>query len=195
MSASAGVTIYTDRAAWLADLGVAPTIEDFNSTAVQTIADGSSINTGILTITRDGSNNMGDGDLEIRDGSQFGNIDGTNFLYGETGVEPHETVNISFNGAQAFAFGADFSSPFSGDGIGVQVDGITYLLDYIPSFDTGFFGIISNSSTFGSVSIVGTEDPITFQELWQADNLGFAVPAPASASLLALGALVARRRR
>ena len=107
--ASAQLMVFTDRGAWEAALGGASVFtEDFNAQTPGVIADGATLDTGLLQITRDGSANNADGDLAISPGSTFGNIDGTNFLDGETGVEPHETVNFGFNGQNVFAFGADF---------------------------------------------------------------------------------------
>ncbi|MBZ0171150.1 MAG: hypothetical protein K8E66_02100, partial [Phycisphaerales bacterium] len=115
--ADAQVVSFTNRADWEAAVGGSYVLEDLNGAAVQTIADGSTLDTGLLQITRDGSPNASDGDLEIRPGTSFGNIDGTNFLYGETGIEPHENTLFGFNGQDVYAFGADFVSPYSGDGI------------------------------------------------------------------------------
>ena len=194
-AASAQFTVYTDRTAWEAAVGGAITTETFNSVTPFMFADGQTLDTGLLQVTRDGSPNGGDGALEIAPGSDFGNIDATTFLAGETGADPHERVDFAFNGGAVYAFGADFNSPFSGDGIGVEIDGQLFLLDYIPGFDTGFFGVVSTGS-FTSASIVGNPDTITFQELWSADNVSYAaIPTPASATLLGLGGLVAARRR
>lgn len=194
-SSSAQFTVYTDRAAWESAVGGDFFLEDFNSVTTQEIADGSSLNTGLITISRDGSGNMADGGLAISPGTQFGNIDGTNHLDGETGAAPHENVKVSFNGLDVVAFGADFASPFSGDGIALQVGNELFLLDTIPGFDIGFFGVVANSGTFDSVSIVGNPADDTFQELWQADNFSFAVPAPSTAAALGLAGLAGIRRR
>ena len=194
-AANAQLTVFTDRAAWEAALGGASiTTEDFNSITPFVFSDGQTLDTGLVQITRDGSPNGGDGALEIEDGANFGNFDGTPFLSGETGIGPHERVEVTFNGQNVFAFGADFVSPFSGDGIGVDVNGQTFLLDYIPSFDSGFFGVIS-TGTFDGITIVGTPDDISFQELWQADNVSYAVPAPGAAMLAGVAGLAAVRRR
>jgi hypothetical protein len=195
-AASASITVFTDRASWEAAVGGAPiTVEDFNSTAPQPIADGSTLDTGLLQIKRDGSANGGDGDLAISDGSTFGDFDGTNFLDGETGIAPHERVDFGFNGQSVFAFGADFVSPFSGDGIALEVGGQLFNIDTISGFDSGFFGIVDTSATYSTISIVGTPEDISFQELWQADNVSYAVPSPGAAGLLAFAGLAATRRR
>jgi len=192
---AAQVMTFTDRSAWETAVGGSFTLEDFNSTATGDIADGATVDTGLLQITRDGSPNGADGDLAISPGSVFGNIDGTNFLDGETGAAPHETVNFGFNGQSVFAFGADFASPFSGDGIEIVAGDDRYSLDVIGS-GTGFFGIVDmGGASLGAISIDGTLDDNTFQELWQADNVSYAVPAPAGLAVLGLGGLVASRRR
>ena len=195
--ASCDVMIFTDRASWAAAVGGAPiATEDFNSIATGGIAGGATLDTGIIQITRDGSPNGADGDLAISPGTTFGDIDGTNFLDGETGEDPHERVEFGFNGQSIFAFGADFSSPFSGDGIGIQVNNDDiFLVDTISGFDTGFFGIVASSGTFSDVAIVGNPADDVFQELWQADNVSYAVPTPGSAGLLACAGLIAARRR
>lgn len=194
-SASAQFTVFTDRSAWEAAVSGAITTETFNSTAPMSFADGQTLDTGLLQVTRDGSANGGDGALDILAGGAFGNIDGTNFLDAETGADPHERVEFGFNGQAVTAFGADFFSPFSGDGVGVEIDGELFLLDYITDFNTGFFGVVSTGS-FDSVAVVGNPDTPSFQELWSADNVSYAaVPAPSTAALLGLGGLAAARRR
>jgi hypothetical protein len=196
-NANAALTVFTDRATWEAALGGAtPVVEDLNDVTPFSFKDGQRLETSKLAITRDGGANGSDGALDILDGASFGTIDGTNFLDGETGVEPHEVVDIGFLGASAFAFGSDFTSPFSGDGIALDVLGELVLLDSIAGFDTGFVGVVSDMP-FESVSIVGTPDAISFQELWSADNLSYAaVPEPTSlaALLFGLAALALRRR-
>jgi hypothetical protein len=195
-TASAQITVFNDRASWEAALGGAvPVVEDFNAVTPFVFSDGQTLDTDILQVTRDGSANGGDGELAISDGSTFGDIDGTNFLDGETGAAPHERVDFGFSGQAVFAFGADFSSPFSGDGIALEVGDQLFNLDSISGFDTGFFGIVSASDTYTSISIVGTPADISFQELWQADNVSYAVPAPGAAGLLGLAGLAATRRR
>ncbi len=196
-TSAAQIQVFTDRAAWEAAVGGNFVLEDFNSTAIQTIADGATLDTGLLQITRDGSGNGADGALAISPGTQFGNIDGTTHLDGETGASPHETVNFGFNGLDVFAFGADFASPFSGDGIDLVAGGQRFSLDVIPGFDVGFFGIVNTSGgSLGGISIAGTLEDNTFQELWQADNIAYAaVPAPATAALLGLGGVLAFRRK
>ena len=194
-TASAQLTVFTDRASWEAALGGAAVFtEDFNAQTPGIIADGSTLDTGLLQITRNGSPNSGDGLLEIEDGGNFGNLDGTIFLSGETGVEPHERVEFGFNGNSVFAFGGDWFSPFSGDGIALDIDGELVLLDAVSGFDSGFIGVVGTSA-FGSVAIVGTPDPISFQELWSVDNISYAIPTPATAALLGLAGLYAARRK
>ncbi len=195
-STLAQVQVFTDRASWEAAAGDFVT-EDFNAIAPQIINDGATLDTGPLQITRDGSANGGDGLLEIEPGANFGNINGTTFLSGETGVTPHETVRFSANGVPFTAFGADFFSPFSGDGIAIQAGDDIVLLDSITGFNIGFVGIVAlGNASFNEIQIIGNPDTATFQELWSADNVSFAViPAPGSAALLALGGLAAARRR
>lgn len=194
--AMAQLTVYTDRAAWEAAVGANPIfVEDFNNLATGEIADGATLDTGIIQITRDGSPNGADGALAISPGDQFGNFDGTNHLDGETGIMPGESVDFGFNGSSVFAFGADWVSPFSGDGIALEVGNELILLDSIAGLDAGFIGFVSDSATFSTISVVGTPEDITFQELWQADNVSYAVPAPSALALLGLGGMVAGRRR
>ena len=174
-----------------------PVVEDLNSVAPFSFTDGQTLTTPLLSITRDGSLNGGGGALDILPGTSFGNLDGTTFLDGETGVTPHENVKIDFLGAPAFAFGADFFSPFSGDGIGLEVLGDVVLLDSITGFNSGFFGVVSDVP-FTDVNIVGNPGAVTFQELWSADNLSYAiVPEPTSllSAMLAAACLLGLRRR
>ncbi len=193
--ASAQLMVFTDRGAWEAALGGASVFtEDFNAQTPGVIADGATLDTGLLQITRNGSPNGGDGLLEIEPGGNFGNLDGTTFLSGETGVEPHERVEFGFNGNSVFAFGGDWFSPFSGDGIALDIDGEIVRLDAISGFDSGFIGVVG-SGAFGSVAIVGNPDAVTFQELWSVDNISYAIPTPASVAILGVGGLIAARRK
>ena len=195
LPAFAGITVYTSRAAWEAATGDFVT-ENFNTQTPGIIADGATLDTGLVQITRDGSGNGGDGLLEIEPGGNFGNIDGTTFLSGETGAAPHENVKVEFSGQAIFAFGADWFSPFSGDGIVLNFGTYTVSLDSITGFNTGFVGFVADpGESFTSVTISGTEDDITFQELWSADNFSYAVPAPGAMALLGIGGLAAARRR
>ena len=196
LPAFAGITVYTSRAAASHAAGDFVT-ENFNAQSPGVIADGATLNTGLVQITRDGSGNGGDGLLEIEPGGNFGNIDGTTFLSGETGATPHEVVNVAFSGQNVTAFGADWFSPFSGDGIVLNFGTYTVSLDSITGFNTGFVGFVADpGESFSSVKIAGTEDDITFQELWSADNFSFAVvPAPGAFAVLGMGGLLAARRR
>ncbi len=178
----AQVTVYFDRAAWEAAVGDFM-VEDFNTQTPGVIADGSTLDTGMLQITRDGSPNGGDGLLEIEAGGNFGNLDGTTFLSGESGASPHENVLVEFGGQSIYAFGADW--------VGTEL----ILLDSITGFNSGFVGFVLDSGTVDSISIVGNPDAVTFQELWSADNFSYAVPAPSALALLGMGGLAASRRR
>lgn len=194
--ASADITVFTDRALWEEAVTGTVMTETFDAISPQIIDNGDTLDTDLIQIMRDGEPNGGDGLLEIEPGANFGNIDGTTFLSGETGAAPHEIVNVMFSGQAVTAFGADWFSPFSGDGLALQVGNEIILLDSISGFNTGFVGFVSDDDSFSTVSIIGNPADITFQELWSADNMSFTlVPAPASASLLALGALGATRRR
>lgn len=196
-STNAALTVYTDRAAWEAAVGGTFVLEDFNAQAPGVIADGATLDTGLLQITRDGSPNGGDGLLEIEPGANFGNFDGTTFISGETGAAPHEIVDIGFNGQAIYAFGADWVSPFSGDGIALQVGNELILLDSISGFNSGFVGFVSDSDTYTKVSIVGNPADVTFQELWSGDNFSYAtvIPGPAAFALFGIGGLAMGRRR
>lgn len=188
------LTVYTDRAAWEAAVGSFMT-EDFNNLTPGVIADGATLDTGMIQLTRDGSDNGGDGLFEVEPGGNFGNVDGTTFISGETGASPHENILVEFGGQSIFAFGADWFSPFSGDGIGIQVGNELILLDSISGFDIGFVGFTLDAGSVNSIAIVGNPGTITFQELWSADNFSYAVPAPSALALLGLGGMVAGRRR
>lgn len=194
-SATAQVTIFTDRAAWEAAVGGGIVTEDFNALSPGVVAAGSTLDTGLLQVFRDGSPNGSDGLLEVEAGANFGNLDGTNFLSGETGIAPHERVDFSFNGQSVFAFGGDWFSPFSGDGIGLEVGGEVFLLNQISGFNQGFVGFVSNGGAFSSISVVGNPADESFQELWSVDNISYAVPSPTGFAVLGLGGVFAMRRK
>lgn len=200
-SASAQLQVFTDRGAWEAALGGAATFtEDFNGVAPQLIGDetmAGSLDTGLITIGIDPNGTTATPtDLLIAPGSAFGNIDGTNFVDGFTGAnagEPSAIFNVDFNGLSAFAFGADFRSPGSGSGIKLVVGNDEASLLSIGGSQS-FFGVIA-SSNFEGFKIERDGSSGVFGEVWSADNFTFAVPAPASAALLGLGALAGVRRR
>ncbi len=192
--ASAQLQVFTDRTEWETAIGGSTIfVEDFNSSPLVEFDDGQTLTTPLLSVMRESSPN-GSGALAILAGSEFGNLDGTNFLGGRSGEAPHERVVIQM--PSVFAFGADFFSPFSGDGIALEINGELLLLDFITGVsEQGFIGVISDVS-FQQVNIVGNPEEESFQELWAADNFSYAaIPEPSSAAVLLLGFAWAVQRR
>lgn len=198
-AASAQFDVYTDRSAWEAALsGNTIFTETFNDySALTTVADGSTLDTGIIQLNDDAFDAGGVTEINP-DGTAFGNLDGTAFLDNTTGGAPGEVLTFTFNGNDVFGFGGDFFSPYSGSGImlAIQMGDITLPLDQLgDGFGQGFIGVVFTGGPVSEVRLVRDGSNGTFQELYSLDNVSYAVPAPGTMALLGLGGLAAARRR
>jgi len=190
------VQVFQDRAQWEAAIAAATTesvvTQDFNEAPLANVADGETVDLGNLEVTRTASP-TGGGSLSFGE-RPFGTIDGTRLLDGISGNAPHDVIDITFDGNEVFAFGGDFLSPFSQDGIGLRVSGELVLLDFIEGGSQGFAGLIFDG-TVDVVQIVGNPAQLAPIENYSADNFAYAVPNPGTMAVLSLGGLTAARRR
>lgn len=198
-AASAQFDVFTDRSAWEAALAGNPIFtETFNDfSALTTVADGSTLDTGILQLSDDAFDAGGVTEVNP-DGTAFGNLDGTPFLDNTTGGDPGEILTFTFNNNAVLGFGGDFFSPFSGSGImlAIQMGDLTLPLDQLGTgFEQGFIGVVFTGGPLSEVQLVRDGSNGTFQELYSLDNVSYATPAPGSLALLGLGTLAAARRR
>ena len=162
---AATLTIYNNRADWTAAVSNIVT-ESFDASPIGEIIDGTSLDTGLLTLRQ--SANGTTGDLNIADGGAFGNINGTPFVDGFTGGDPGASVKIDFDGAMVNAFGADWVSPGSGARIKLSIlDAEASLLPLGTS--AGFFGVVSDSP-FTSMEILRDGSSGIFGEVWSGDD-------------------------
>lgn len=187
--------VFTDRAAWLAAVGVAQT-EDFESAPVGSILSGTT-NLGLVSLTTDRYSEFYDLP-RIQDG---GEVNGTRELRGyitnpddpeisgEPGFGPN-FMTFSF-GSPVTAWGGDFASATSGALLTVETAGTVYQMsDFLSAPGTGFFGIVS-STPFSTITL-GKANPLQGEE-FSLDNLSFsgasaAAPEPGTLTLL-LGTL------
>lgn len=166
ISLRADITIYTDRATFMAALGGATTtLEPFNTN--MTFALGDNFYNGIdfrVTGTAVGGNGISGG---ILNGDEF----------------TTSSVDYLFSGP-IFALGADFTGARTANGINWIINGIT-----VPVFNaapgTGFFGVIS-TDPFTLVDV--TSGPPS-NEIYSLDNFTFAVPEPSVLAFTTIGAL------
>ena len=139
----------------------------------------------------------------INDGLFPLDIDGTPFFRGGClRADPDAVINLVLP-SPASAFGGDFYSANSVDGLWLQVNGSQHKLgDEMDSDDgTGFLGFIS-TNVFTTVTLF---DPVKndfansvyrLGESFGLDNVSFAeVPEPMTMALMGLGGFLLRKRR
>lgn len=201
--AHAQVLFFTDRAAWQAAVGTAPTIEDFSSFAADTPFQTAPVALNGMTIQQLGFNAAFRNLVDVpplqfapNSGSSSGSLY-TNFAEGAT---PATQVGITFAQSNR-AFGLDSWGAFDGEGSVLEVfNGATLLGsqnltngngDFIGYIVTG--GGSATSARFSSVNL----NPGGGGEGFYIDNLAVVpVPEPSGLVLLGLGLLgFARRRR
>ena len=95
-------------------------LEDFNDGPLVPLMDGGTIDFDGFTITSDAAR------IGIEPGTDFDNIDGTQFFDGFVNTDPGETITFTFD-APVTSFGGTFTGPSSGAGLGLFVDGTRVL--------------------------------------------------------------------
>lgn len=193
-SLDAGIVAYTNQAAWQAAAGAAG-VYDFNSDAAINISLAKDF--GPFTVERNTAY-----DLDIVEGNQPGNIDGTNFLNYYT-RNHSESISVTFDDPiSAFAF--DWvNTDTSNDRIQLVIGGSTF---DVGGPGRGFFGVVEDTgASLGlPVEILFSDTPGNGGHLSRAnlDNFRYStdsvVPEPTSIALWSLGLVgmtLARRRR
>jgi hypothetical protein len=194
--AMAGVSFYTDRSTWEAEVSGEIVTETFSEVSPYVLNEGlnemTSIDIEINNLT------LGSGFISIDDGSDYLNIDGTPFFRGACYPSPYNTTISIHTQPPVSAWGADFNSTYSTDGLTLQINGQQHDFSglMLAGDDIGFLGIIS-TDPFSSVTLRTLDDDDTlFGESFGMDNVSFvAVPEPMTMALLGLGGLMLRRRR
>ncbi len=169
--AHAGVQEFTDKDEWIAAVGEFTTI-GFTEFPAGTFITDQYADLGILFT--DGN------DIIVCCGKETFPEDGA-------GLDGNGDIAVAFDTPQLW-IGVDFPGAMK---IELYSDGrlIFTSFDYVPGGAGNFFGLLSNKLFDAAIlaEIGGFEAEI--------DDLHFGVPAPGSFALLALGALVHRRRR
>jgi hypothetical protein len=167
--AAADTRVFYTRPEWQSALGSASrTQESFNAITPFVLSSNTPTAIGAIGITH---HNTTTGTAEIADGAVFGNLDGTCWFRGYTGVLPAASWTLAFP-SPVTAYGADYDSPASGCGIMMVIHGQSFKFTHIGS-GRGFFGVISDT-TFSSVEYRRDEDSTIPAEIWALDNLAFA---------------------
>ncbi|MDH4202739.1 MAG: PEP-CTERM sorting domain-containing protein [Phycisphaerae bacterium] len=194
--AMAGVSFYTDRSTWEAEVSGEIVTETYNEVSPYVLNEGlnemTSIDIEINNLT------LESGFISIDDGSYYLNIDGTPFFRGVCYPSPYNTTISIHTQSPVSAWGADFTSTYSTDGLTLQINGQQHDFSglMLAGNDIGFLGIIS-TDPFASVTLLTLDDDDTlFGESFGMDNVSFvAVPEPMTMALLGLGGLMLRKRR
>jgi hypothetical protein len=193
-NAAAVLTIFDDRAAFLAAIGGSAEVsEDFSSFSANDPFRNLTLDIGLFSLRADGPNHD-DHNLVNLSGTDLFNVDETTFakffVIPDTQLQDGTTATISFD-RPVVAFGADFSTL---ENAVFSVNGQT--ISHPSSPDDQFFGFtVDVTEAFSQISIGGSEDRFGM------DNVLFTtigeVPEPGMLALLGLGLLglgVARRR-
>ena len=198
--AIADLVFYTDRSAWESAVNTDITVEHFDSVTPYFLAEGMN-NAGLIDIEMLNLSGVNEFN-SIDDGSSILNIDETPFFRGGClRADPDVLINLRIP-FSAIAFGGDFTSTHSSDGLVLQVDGLQYSFEeLLPSDDgDGFLGFIS-SNVFSTVTLFDPvqDDPANnvfrLGETFGLDTVSFAVPEPATLFILGLGTLLTRKRK
>ncbi len=196
LPSTAELTFFTDRTAWETAVAEPVTVEDFDSIGTYQLIEGIN-NAGLIDIELINLAGQNEWNAVTSGGSQ--NVNGTVFYQGGCNANS-ETVSNS--GADfidlhlprpVMAFGADFASTHSGDGLTLSVNGETFeFSNLLPAEQgSGFVGFISTEH-FSVVRLFDADK----REAFGVDNVSFALtPEPGTIALLALGGLGILRKR
>jgi hypothetical protein len=192
----AALTFYTNRAAWETAVANPILTEDFDSIPPYLLQEGINsaglIDIELINLVAPSIWNS------INNGSGSQSVNGSPFYQGGSNAN-NSTGELS--GADfidlhlpyaVIAFGGDFCSTHSGDGLTLSVNGESYeFTDLLPGgVGSGFLGFIS-TVPFTTVRLYDAEKRETFG----LDNVSFAVPEPGTLVLLAVGAISLLRKR
>lgn len=170
-SASAQLTVYTDRTSFEAALS-GLTTETFDT--AMGFASGNNVYNGVnfFMSGSPGLNSIAGG---VYNGDEFTNT----------------SLDIIF-GSSILGWGADFSGAATAQGLEFTVNGFTVnLASSLGVPGTGFFGFISDTP-FTTIDVTSVEPP---NEIYSMDNMTYGVPAPGAALVLVGGAILGGRRR
>lgn len=195
-TAQATLTFYTDRTEWETAVGAGILTEDFESITPYFLSEGVN-STGLIDIEL--INLLSENEWNAMDGGTGSqNVNGSQFYQGgcnaNSGTVSNsgaDFIDIHLPGA-VMAFGGDFESTYSGDGLTLSVAGEEHeFTALLPNDDgSGFLGFIS-TETFSTVRLYDVEKRETFG----IDNVSFPTPEPATLTLLTLGGLSFLRKR
>jgi MYXO-CTERM domain-containing protein len=202
--AGAVPTTFTDRSAW--ETAVGPAIlflEDFNGVASDTSFSTSPVDVGAFTIEQFGGLPLASSNLI--DVSPFiapsQTVNGSTFVRGFVNSDNSQAlqtfIRITFD-VPVFAWGADFFSPDSDEGLEFllidQQSGQTLVSG--PTAD-GFFGFVDPAELYTQLVILPRIRTTGGELFGMDDATGAQIPEPTPGSLVALGlvALAASRRR
>jgi hypothetical protein len=198
--AKADLVFYTDRSAWASAVNADITVENFDAVTPYFLAEGVN-NAGLIDIEILNLSEINEFN-SIDDGSSILNINETPFFRGGClRADPDVVINLWLP-SPGKAFGGDFISTHSSDGLILQVDGLQYSFEQLLPLDDGdgFLGFIS-SNAFSTVTLFDPvqDDPANsvfrLGETFGLDDVSFAVPEPATLFILGLGALLTRKRK
>ena len=196
----ADLVFYTDRSAWESAVNADITDENFDAVTPYILTEGVN-NAGLINIEMLNLSEINEFN-SIDDGSSILNIDETPFFRGGClRADPDVLINLWIP-SSGIAFGGDFTSTHSSDGLILQVDGLQYSFEELLPLDDGdgFLGFIS-SNVFSTVTLFDPvqDDPANnvfrLGETFGLDTISFAVPEPMTLSLLAFGVLLTRKRK
>lgn len=181
------VIVFTSRVHWATAVGNGVITEDFETSPLGLLPIGTT-QLGMIAFTTDDS-----GPIAPRI-EQPGQVNGTRDLFGRvdnrTFGGTFHTISFPFD---AIAFGADFDSTTTGDGLEVTVGAaMIRFSDHLSGPGDGFLGVISDAP-FDSITFRPVGLPLG--EGFSVDNLSFrAVPEPSSAILAVIAAAIGGRR-
>ncbi len=187
----AAVTTYSDRATWESAIGGNPDyLVDFNDVSVDTSFLNTPYDAGPFSIV---ANMIGEDYIDTEPYHPGFSIDNTPHIHASIGpATSGEVVDMAFD-SPIIAWAADFSE--------LDYGGVNLILHTVTGTTT--LPTIPDASTFFAFVTTTTDavQRITFfadgsnGEDFGMDNIGIVIPEPTTLSLLALGTLLALKRR